>query len=85
MRLFLFVFAMSVGLVSADMVQGPDVAAPAGGGREYYVAAEDPRADDDNDGSRTSPWKTLCGAAEVIQPGDTVWIRGGVYRETVRV
>ncbi len=85
MRLFLFVFAMSVGLVSADMVQGPDVAAPAGGGREYYVAAEDPRADDDNDGSRTSPWKTLCHAAEVIQPGDTVWIRGGVYRETVRV
>jgi hypothetical protein len=44
----------------------------------YYVS---PTGDDSNPGTITEPWKTWGKAfnAVVIQPGDTVFFRGGVY------
>ena len=48
---------------------------------EYWVA---PSGDDANAGTLAKPFRTVGHAAGVMQPGDTCWLRGGVYRETVR-
>jgi len=48
---------------------------------EYTVA---PGGDDSADGTRTAPWRTLGHACEIAAPGDTVVLRAGVYRETLR-
>ena len=43
----------------------------------YYVA---PGGKDINSGSITMPFLTIQKAQEAVKPGDTVYIRGGVYR-----
>ncbi len=51
--------------------------------RAYYVA---PDGDDANVGlSREKAFRTICRAAAQVGPGDTVWIAGGDYPETVRI
>lgn len=50
---------------------------------DYYVAQEDPQANDGNPGSRERPFKTLAKACEVATAGDTVHIGQGVYREAL--
>lgn len=59
-----------------------------GTGNTYYVAGSDPNASDQNDGTmpefqggNTGPWKTIQHAAQNLQAGDTVFVRGGVYQE----
>jgi len=49
--------------------------------KDYYVATD---GSDTHPGSQTEPWKTIQHAADSLQPGDTVYIRGGVYRECVQ-
>jgi hypothetical protein len=41
------------------------------------------RGSDQNDGSEKSPWKTVQHAAARLKPGDTLYLRGGIYREHV--
>jgi hypothetical protein len=54
-----------------------------GAGAEYFVAVD---GRDSNSGtSVTEPFRTIDRACQMVQPGDTCWIREGVYRETVRV
>ena len=48
------------------------------GAAEYFVAAD---GCDQADGSAARPWRTIQRAADVAQAGDTVTIRGGIYRE----
>jgi alpha-N-arabinofuranosidase len=48
--------------------------------REYHVSV---RGNDGNDGSATQPLRTISAAARLAQPGDTVTVQGGVYRERV--
>ena len=43
----------------------------------YYVA---PGGSDSNAGTITSPLETIQKAQQLLQPGDTVYIRGGTYR-----
>lgn len=48
---------------------------------EYYVSTT---GSSGNPGSQGSPWNlahALSGAGGVIQPGDTIWMRGGVYTQ----
>ncbi|RXZ83727.1 carbohydrate-binding protein [Paenibacillaceae bacterium] len=50
-------------------------------GNQYYVATT---GDDRNSGtSLQSPFRTISRAAEVLEAGDTCYIREGIYRETV--
>ena len=39
--------------------------------------------DDNNDGSLSHPWKTIQKAADNVAPGDTVYVRDGIYNEAV--
>jgi hypothetical protein len=49
----------------------------------YEVAQRDPKASDEGPGTAEQPWKTIGKAAATLGLGDTVLIRGGVYREEV--
>ena len=51
----------------------------------YYVAQGGANASDENAGSEEQPWQTLAHAAEQVGPGDTVFIKAGTYRETLRL
>ena len=49
---------------------------------EFVVS---PTGDDDTEGSPDKPYRTIQKAADVMGPGDTCTIEGGIYRETIRV
>ncbi len=49
----------------------------------YYVAQEDPNSSDRNAGTEAEPWKTLTQACEAAKPGDVIWVKAGVYAETL--
>lgn len=52
--------------------------------RTYHVSQNNPRASDENDGTEAHPFRTINHAAQVMKPGERVWIHAGVYRELVR-
>jgi len=49
-------------------------------GDVFYVS---PNGNDKYPGTFSLPWKTLGKAASMVNPGDIVYIRGGVYQEVV--
>lgn len=51
-------------------------------GMTYYVAEN---GNDTNTGSLEQPWRSLQHAADQVRAGDTVFVRGGAYREGVEV
>lgn len=51
----------------------------------YEVAQRNPQSGDNAPGTAERPWKTIARAAEQVNPGDIVVIRGGIYRERVVV
>ncbi len=74
-------FLMAVLLVSFAL---PAWSAPAPrAGNTYWVDGSATNASDSNTGAVDQPWKTLrrAGSAPELQPGDTVLVRSGVYRE----
>ena len=50
-------------------------------GRSYYAAPTGTHA---GNGSRAHPWDLATALAAPLQPGDTLWLRGGVYRGAFR-
>jgi hypothetical protein len=52
-------------------------------GATFIVAQGHPQAGDDNPGTPERPLKTIAKAAGLVQPGDTVLVRAGVYRECI--
>lgn len=44
--------------------------------RNYYVA---PSGNNQNRGTIKSPFKSIMKAQEMVEPGDTVWLRGGIF------
>jgi hypothetical protein len=52
--------------------------------RTYWVAQGDPHASDRNPGTRRRPFLTIGRAAELLEPGQRVVVRAGIYREWVR-
>lgn len=56
----------------------PPIADDLGGGRQLVVS---PEGDDAGEGNLVHPWRTLGHAVEQLRPGDTLFLRGGTYRE----
>ena len=56
---------------------------PARFTRTYYVDNRNPRAADSNPGTAELPFMTINRAAQVLEPGERVVVREGVYRERV--
>jgi hypothetical protein len=54
---------------------------PLAGGVERYVDAT--RGKDEQDGSKARPWRTINHALKQLKPGQTLYLRGGVYYENV--
>lgn len=50
----------------------------------YHVAQGHSAASDGNPGTADLPWKTISRADALLQPGDTVMIHAGTYREYVK-
>ncbi|MFC5469430.1 right-handed parallel beta-helix repeat-containing protein [Cohnella suwonensis] len=48
----------------------------------FFVSAS---GDDINPGTLDSPWRTIQKAADTLKPGETVYVRGGIYSELVSV
>src|SRR5262245_8104973 len=41
------------------------------------------KGDDAGDGTKGKPWKTIRHAAAKLKPGETLYLRGGVYHEAL--
>ena len=52
--------------------------------REIHVDNQNPRASDENDGTKAEPLRTINAAAQIATPGTKVLIHAGTYRETVQ-
>jgi len=48
-------------------------------GADYFVDPQHPAADDSSRGGESAPWKTLSQACSAVRPGDTVYVKTGVY------
>jgi hypothetical protein len=51
----------------------------------YWVDPRHPAASDDGFGYAGRPYRTVAKALEVAQEGETIILRGGTYRETVKI
>jgi alpha-N-arabinofuranosidase len=51
--------------------------------KTYYVDQNHPSASDSNDGAADRPFLTINRAARILEPGQRVVIRSGVYREEI--
>jgi len=49
----------------------------------YYVDKNNPLANNANSGTEASPWLTIQHAVDMVNAGDAVYIRGGIYYERV--
>ncbi len=56
--------------------------APAG---ELFVAQKDPGASDKNPGTEAKPLATIQAGVDKAQVGDTIYVKGGDYEETVDI
>lgn len=54
---------------------------PLAKGPAYFVDAAG--GDDKNDGSKATPWKTVQHGVQRLKPGETLYLRGGIYYEKV--
>jgi hypothetical protein len=65
----------------AGMAQSAEMSATRSA-HDHYVS---PQGDDTGPGTWNRPWKTIQHAADSARPGDTVYVREGIYRELVTV
>jgi len=56
-----------------------------GFGTVYFVDNQSSQASDANPGTVQFPFKTINKAAQIVEPGDTVIVKPGLYREHIRL
>jgi len=54
-------------------------------GAVYFADCQNPNASDDNPGSSQLPFKTIDKAAQIVEPGDIVIVKPGIYREHIKL
>ena len=52
--------------------------------KTYYVDGNAKNAEDSGPGTKDHPFRTINHAAQILQPGESVVIASGVYREAIR-
>ena len=52
---------------------------------EFFVDGPSPAASDDNPGTEAKPFRTINRGLRELKPGDTLTVRAGTYRESVRL
>src|SRR5262245_47072419 len=60
----------------------PNLIHAAPHGITYYVATN---GSDANPGTLAAPWRTIQKAADTLAPGDTAYVRAGVYNARVKI
>ncbi len=68
------------GLALGLLCGGLSFLAAVAGATDYYVA---PNGSPSGNGSINNPWdlQTALDQPAAVQPGDTIWLRGGTYDE----
>lgn len=79
----LVVFVLLIGYAERGLF-APAAAAPLreGSGVTYYVATN---GNNTNPGTEAKPLGSIQNAVNRAKPGDTIYVRGGVYHETVKI
>src|SRR5205085_1083823 len=72
----------AVSQADATKSASAQVTITAATGMAFYVSTT---GSDSNPGSLSSPWRTIQHAANSVQAGDTVYVRGGVYNESANI
>jgi len=67
-----------------DGTQFPMWERPMHVSRTYYVDGNAKNAEDSGPGTKDHPFRTINHAAQILQPGESVVIASGVYREAIR-
>jgi hypothetical protein len=67
-----------------DGTQFPMWEKPMHFSRTYYVDGNAKNAEDSGPGTKDHPFRTINHAAQILQPGESVVIASGVYREAIR-
>ena len=78
------IFPRDAGITLPDGTVAASWDAPPAYSRTYYVDQHHPRASDANDGTAQHPFRTINGAAQVVQAGERVLVKAGIYREDVQ-
>lgn len=81
--LALLVTGVCLAMHAAEPVAAPPPTAPPPAPRTLVVAMGNPAAADTNPGTAAQPLRSIGAAAALAQPGDTVLVHAGVYRERV--
>jgi len=58
------------------------LAAPAA---QVFVDQRHPQADDKNPGTEALPFRSIQPAVDAANPGDTIWIKAGIYDEPINI
>ncbi len=74
----IFLFLLLIILTPFALLKNTTVVHSQTVGNQYYVATN---GNDSNAGTLAQPWRTITHAANVLLPGDTVFIRNGSYSE----
>ncbi|MEI7903634.1 MAG: right-handed parallel beta-helix repeat-containing protein, partial [bacterium] len=69
------------GIISVAFVMLATVA----GAREWFVDQKHPSACDTNAGVEAAPFKTIQPAVDAAKPGETVYVKAGVYSDQVKL
>jgi hypothetical protein len=77
-RLCLVCFVFGISLAMHGQGKFPD----SGAVHDYYVATT---GNDANPGTESRPWRTIERGGDALDSGDVLYVRGGVYQETVSI
>jgi hypothetical protein len=53
--------------------------------RDLFVDQAHPMACDTNSGTQAQPFKTIQAGVDAVLPGETVWVKAGIYEEAVKI
>ena len=78
------IFPRDFGVTLPDGTTALQWETPVRYSRTYYVDQNHPQASDAGEGTAQYPFRTISHAAQVVQTGERVFVKAGIYREEVQ-